>query len=388
METISILMLGGRRCGKTTILANMCENIKSVLHHDASDNDQTLFTLNKEPESLVKMAQALDQLDSYFDGHLKRYEEFIIDDNQTTMESHVKLKLQPTNHGDALRLDFIDIPGEWCVDKPDTVIELIRKSQVIVLAIDSPAMLEANGAMFEYCNKATDISNIILSALNADFIKDERAQKLMLFVPLKCEKYAINNNGESDKEGMHALTKAVRDKYAHLLSTLQSDSYHQKITIAITPIMTIKEVRWASYSFQKEGKEMSIFDEQGDPIALNPRELHIKLLSHYGFRDSLFDRALIDAPTSLYCEQPLVYTLVYTLKYAMYLQDHQKAWVKIILNIPILGAILGFLGNLWSGIINLFKNNNSYTNEFNRLSTRKMCRENEGYEILQNPLNI
>ncbi len=388
METISILMLGGRRCGKTTILANMCENIKNVLHHDATDNDQTLFTLNKEPESLVKMAKALDQLDSYFDGHLKRYDEFVIDDNPSTMESHVKLRLQPTNHGDALKLDFIDIPGEWCLDKPDIVTEHIRKSQVIILAIDSPAMMEEQGALFEYCNKSGDISKMILSALNSDFLKDERSQKLILLVPLKCEKYIINNQGDCSLDGMLSLTTMVKDRYSSLLKTLQSDEYRRKVTLAITPIVTIREVRWASYSFKKDGAETSIYDAKGNPIALDAHELYTKLLSRYGFRDSLFDNALKNGPTALYCEQPLVYTLVYTLKYALYLQDHRSAWVDAMLKIPILGAILGFLGNLWAGIINLFRNNDSYEKEFKRLSNRKMCKEAEGYEILQNPLNI
>ena len=388
METISIMMLGGRRCGKTTILANLCENIKSVLHHDAEEKDQTLFTLNKEPESMVRMRQALDVLDGYFDGHLKRYDEFVIDDNPSMQESHIKLTLQPTNHGDALKLDFIDIPGEWCIDKPDTVVDYIRKSQVIILAIDSPSMMEEKGAMFEFCNKSTVISKMIVQALDADFIKDERSQKLILFVPLKCEKYVVDNSGDISKSGMLSLVQTTCKLYSSLLDTLQSDSYRQKITLVVTPIVTIREVRWAGYALMKNGEEQSIYDADGNPITLDARDMYTKLISRYGFRDALYDNAVKNGPTALYCEQPLVYTLAYTLKYAMYLQEHQSAWVKAILRIPILGAVLGFLGNLWSGIINLFRDNDSYIKEFTRLNKVKMHRSDVGYEIIQNPLNI
>lgn len=388
MQTITILMLGGRRCGKTTILANMCRNIKSVLHHDATDNDQTLFTLNKEPEAMVKIQHAIDLLDGYFDGHLKRYDEFVIDDNPSDVESHITLTLRPTNHGDGLKLDFVDIPGEWCLDKPDKVTEWIRKSQAIILAIDSPAMMEEKGALFEYCNKSEAITCMIKKALNEEFIKDERSQKLILFVPLKCEKYIIDNNGDCNLSGMEDLAKSVQEKYSTLLETLQSDTYRQKLTLAITPIATIKEVMWAGFAFKKDGSEMSIYDDKGEPIALDARELHIKLLSRYGFRNSLYDQALKDGASALFCEQPLVYTLVYTLKYAMFLKEHTNKWIEKILNIPILGAVLGFLGNLWSGIINLFRDNDSYVKEFNRLSTRKMRRDEDGYRIIQNPLNI
>lgn len=384
METIKVLMLGGRRCGKTTILANMCKNVREVLSHSANEGP-TLFTLNKEPESIVKLNNAIRCIDALFENHTC-FEEFIIDDNQTREEGHIVLRLTPNDHSDSLKFDFIDIPGEWCISNPDKVVEHICNAQVIILAIDTPSMIEENGVYFEYCNKHEEIVDMLHRALSDDFIQDERSQKLILMVPLKCEKYLIRNDGVVQPDQMKRICGAVKQHYADLIAFLRDETHSNKITLAITPILTICEVRWAEYALDKGGTYTSIYDENGSPIPLSGLD---RLASKFGFVDTLFDEAIKKGShTAHYCEQPLVYTVAFVLKYAEYLQTHRKKWVDFILNIPIIGAILGFLGDLWKGIIHLFTTSESYPKEFERLRTKKMMRNDEGYEILQNPLGV
>lgn len=384
MEKIKVLMLGGRRCGKTTILANMCKNVREILNHNA-DEGPTLFTLNKEPKSIVKLNHALNCINALFLNH-SCFEEFIIDDNQTREEGHIELKLTPTDHNDSLKFDFVDIPGEWCLSDPARVVEHLRQAQVVILAIDTPSMIEENGAYFEYCNKHKEVAEMVREALNDEFIQDERSQKLILMVPLKCEKYLIQNDGTVQPSNMNQICKKVKEHYSDLIAFLCDQNHCNKITLAITPIITISEVRWAEYALEQNGEYSSIYDENGYPIKLAPFD---RLVSKFGFVDTLYEQAKKnERHTPHYCEQPLIYTVAFVLKYAEYLQAHRKKWVDIILNIPIIGAILGFLGNLWKGIINLFTSCASYSQEFERLRNKKMMRNNDGYEMLQNPLGI
>lgn len=377
-------MLGGRRCGKTTILANMCRNITEVLTHDPGEGP-TLFTLNKEPESIVKLNNAIKCIDGLFEDH-ECFDEFVIDDNQTREEGHIVLKLSPNDHCDSLKFDFIDIPGEWCVNEPAKVIEHIQKAQVIVLAIDTPSMIEENGVYFEYCNKHDYIVKMVKQALNQEFVEDERSQKLLLFVPLKCEKYIVRHDGEIQKGEMKRLCGEVKDHYSDLIAFLRDENHCNKVTMAITPILTISEVRWAEYVMMKNGEPVSIYDEQGHPKNMGQFE---RLASKFGFVESLYYKACENEHhTAHFCEQPLVYTVAYVIKYAEYLKAHPQHWKQVISKIPIIGWVLNALGSLWNHLIDLFTTSESYPKEFERLRTKKMMRTEDGYEILQNPLGV
>lgn len=384
MQTIKVLMLGGRRCGKTTILANMCRNIAEVLTH-APNEGPTLFTLSKEPQSIVKLNHAFECINGLFEDH-SCFDEFIIDDNQTREEGHIILKLSPIDHCDPLKFDFIDIPGEWCLNEPGKVIEHIRNAQVIILAIDTPSMIEENGTYFEYCNKHEQIYQMIQKALGTEFIKDERSQKLLLFVPLKCEKYLVRHDGQILKNEMKRICNEVKSHYTDMINFLRNEEHCNKITMAITPILTICEVRWAEYILMRNNEQISIYDDQGHAKQLEPFD---RLSSKFGFVESLYHEACNKGQHSaFFCEQPLIYTVAFVIKYAQYLDAHPQKWKKIICNIPIFGWILNMLGSLWNDLINLFTTSESYPTEFERLRNKKMMRTIDGYEILQNPLGI
>jgi len=377
-------MLGGRRCGKTTILANMCRNINEVLTH-APGEGPTLFTLNKEPESIVKLNHAFDCINSLFENH-NCYDEFIIDDNQTYEEGHIVLKLSPNDHCDSLKFDFIDIPGEWCVNEPAKVIEHIRNAQVIILAIDTPSMIEEKGAYFEYCNKHDQIVKMVKQALDIDFIEDERSQKLLLFVPLKCEKYLVRHDGEIQKNEMNRICTEVKKHYSDLIDFLRDEDHCNKITMAITPILTISEVRWAEYVMIQNGQPSSIYDEQGYAKKLSSFD---RLASKFCFVDTLYEKACKNEHhTAHFCEQPLVYTVAFVIKYAQYLDAHPQKWRQVIRKIPIFGWIIEMLDSLWKNLIDLFTTSDSYPKEFEHLRSKKMMRTEDGYEILQNPLGV
>ena len=107
----------------------------------------------------------------------------------------------------------------------------------------------------------------------------------------------------------------------------------------------------------------------------------INLCSKFRFKPELYD-AVAEGDKesqSLYCEQPLVYSLVYLFKYySMY--GKKPFWTKI----PILGSFFAALFKLFG----LFEQNEAYEVESKRLRAKIMLREKNGFKILQNPLGI
>ena len=382
MAKIKALMIGGRRCGKTTILANICKNANEVLHH-AVDEGNDLFRLNKDEKSINKLNKALKLIDEMF-SCLSKFDEFPIDDNQTAEESTIELNLQPLNRGEALTLSFTDIPGEFCVTETQKVTEYIRQSQIIIVAIDTPSMCEAEGHYFDICNKFTNIKNQFFDAFNHEYMSESLTDKLVLLVPLKCEKYAISSKtGEVDVEGLKKVNSLVKVHYKELINFFQNDINEQKITLAILPIITISEVRWTDYYFLDEnGNRKTVYDENtGKPYSEEFMGKY-NLMSVFSFNSHLYDSAQKNGSVSYYCEQPLIYILTYAMKIV---KVGKKPLNKS--NFPLFGAIINTLRKWRDDLQSLFSGNGSYEKEINRLSQRYMNRKN-GFEILQNPLSI
>ena len=373
MAKIKIFMAGGRRCGKSTILYNMQKEMRQVLRHGPNDTTPTdLFNLVLDKNNIVKITRAQEFLTDLFSGDngYSRYCDFPGDDVPDKDRTIVKMHLRPTSiPRESLTLEFTDVPGEWfdgiCSAEPTTgeqkfniCVDLMRDSDVIILAIDTPSMVEANGRYFEYFNRYENISNALRTA-----ISDGDSNKLVLFVPLKCEKYLIDpSNGREIEGGKQKVTDTVKQRYGELISFLTEPVMSQRITVAITPISTIREIHWSRFKlFDNKGGELRVYDEEtGLPVTIRKDDANKLLTSFYSFNDALYDDALEDGTTSKYCEQPLVYTLTYALKLS---QSKQ-----------------GFLSSL-------FRAQRHYGEEIERLRRRVMKRQN-GFEIISNPFAI
>lgn len=387
MAKIKVLMIGGKRCGKTTVLAKIRRNFNNVLHHDINEGDD-LFTLITPADQIAHLNAAEDCITKFFSGlDVDPYGKFIVNDNQTPELSSTKFSLKSLRGGlnsENIELEFTDIPGEWCVDKTEIVTSLIQESQAIIIAIDTPSLCEEEGFYANICNRIDNITEMLRTAIvNSGFLSEELSQKLILFVPLKCEKEIILTNGEVDPEGMKKINEKVKFFYRDLIQLLSQGDCSKKITMAILPISTIKEIRWIQYRGMIEGQETSIYTEQGVRKTFNYGDPERFLVSYYQFRPNLLEKALVKGPGSEFCEQPLIYILVYVMQYSLYqrtstLTVRGKKWLE---------QVTAALKNSWKKISNVFINNNDLQSELTRLKVKKMKRTN-GVEILQNPLNI
>ena len=387
MAKIKVLMIGGKRCGKTTVLAKIRRNFNDVLHHGVNEGND-LFTLVTPPDQIAHLNAAEDCIINYFSGpDVDPYSKFVINDNPTTQPSSTRFSLRSLGKGlnnERVEVEFTDIPGEWCNDNTEVVTNLIQESQAIIIAIDTPSLCEEEGFYAELCNRIRIIKEMMKTAIvDSGFLAEELSQKLILFVPLKCEKEIISSNGEVDTAGMLRINEKVKFFYRDLIGLLSQGSCRDKITMAILPISTIKEIRWIQYKGMVDGKEVSLYTEQGMRRVFDYGDNTKYLASYYQFRPNLLERALKYGPGSEFCEQPLVYILVYTMQYSLHQRNNNLTFEGK----PFFKKISAALKNTWKGITNAFVNNDDLKEELTRLKVKKMKRSN-GVEILQNPLNI
>lgn len=394
MATLKIMMLGGRRCGKTTILSKVKQHFNEVLHHGADDAEKNdLLRLIPPVGEITKLNTAQDCINELF-STVDCYEEFPIDENPGKEETHTTFSLNPLQGNGSLSLDFTDIPGEWCSyieghskkNKLADVTRLITESNVIIMAIDTPSLFELNGMYADYYNRIKDIKDLFSSAFSGATFSKMESQKMILFVPMKCEKYIVKNNGNVDIQAQNKICAKVEERYAEMIELFRQ--YPNNVTMAILPIITIKEVEWARFFTLNKttGEKGSIYDVNGLPQKfIFGKSDPIQVNSFFRFKPDLYDAVANGdkESQSLYCEQPLVYSLVFLFKYYSRYGSNMGI-LDVLAKIPIIGVFFKGLKKLF----NIFTENKVYEIESKRLQTKIMLRERSGFKILQNPLNI
>lgn len=290
MSQVNILMMGGKRCGKTTVLASMYGEIDKAL----AGTKLSLKVDDAQTEQELKRARlAIEQKMEDFKVPLTRVE---VDDNPTSALKTYSFQLI-VEGGGKIPFKIHDIPGEWLTDShQERVKSLVKECQVIIIAIDTPYLFskmtsKGYGIYHEEYNKPLEIANFFKNSLSVENIED----RMILFVPIKCERYYHLTNCPQLNIGkrnyMEELIDAIGCGYRDLLLYLRSTAeLVNKCTLAITPILSAGGIDFVRFRTDEEtGKVISLYQE---PEFLREYE--------QGYHPK-------------FCEQPMVYALIYIL---------------------------------------------------------------------------
>lgn len=270
-QKISILMVGGKRCGKTTVLASLDNQSNKVFNGK--------MTLDKAQAKTISVLQnKVSEMNDYFvDAEPQDF--FYPDDSPNSEEVSYEFSLKITGKNKTgVSMEFIDVPGEWFKQGNignDSAKNRIESSDVLIIAIDTPYMMEemddklGYGARHADTNRSIEITQFIKSKLSIEKIKNH----LILFVPIKCEKYYYLGQ-------LPLVAETVKKAYAELIEFFASPNLQDNCTVAITPVLSVG------------GFEFFDFEDG------------------YIFRQKDEERHYLPK----YCEQPLIYTLAYILK--------------------------------------------------------------------------
>ncbi len=203
----------------------------------------------------------------------------------------IKNRAQAENGKTLAEIVFKDYPGGWLTsdkDSPDykKVISFLREAHIVLIAIDTPYLMEENG---QY-NELRNIPGHILTTLKTAWSDVTDVPHAVILVPIKSEKYLQN------KEDGIRLEKTVRAKYSQLLDYF---STLDKCLVVYSPIQTTGCISFSHFVKDESGVLPSpVFSLPDDPDSCK-----------YMPRD---------------CAQPLRYCLLFAISY--YKNQHLDNW--------------------------------------------------------------
>ena len=351
---INVMMFGGRRSGKTSIIAAMQDCVENVFR----DEELGLSISTPDDDTQKVLEDKAFELKQYYDS-VNKGKPFTPDDNPTMSEQVYQFNIQLISKpGTKLQINFTDYPGEWLDNssKFDQLKEIMKKSDIIMIAIDTPYLLEEapTSESVGMYNEPKNFSSRIANMVKEYFVVEEDSdrKKMILFVPLKCEyKYNLR---EITKDEMEHLNIKVKKAYDNLLNFITTGANKDKYECAITPIFTLGNVKFARFDSDDNGYIMGSNKYPSTPL----------------YR---FDEEAVE-PQPEYCEQPLLYSLVFLLKWAEQSKSRKT------------GLFHRIFDTLASRFLKFPEAKDfAARSEFLR---NKLKKENNGYEIINDPLKF
>lgn len=243
MAEIKVLMFGASRSGKTSILASMIAG-RNLLNTYRLQ----LYPSDDSPESGFgkKIIEMKDLCDSK--THRDQPRMTALMGTQEVSEYKYELKCQDFPNAGLINIVFYDIPGEYVKQSNVTELrklsEIAEKCQIIIVAVDTPALLWAyqNGqANQEFITAAESLQTIfsdLANGLDANLPENNKSLKSIIFAPIKCESYIEDNKFYSE------ISRAIGEAYKDVIDFAKQ----LRCKISIIPMQTIGGVKFNKYS--------------------------------------------------------------------------------------------------------------------------------------------
>lgn len=237
-DSLKVLMMGGPRSGKTSALAGLVETMingevkKLITVKDATQGDAVMQKLAQKVENLkLTLITSLGKT-------------IIVDDSKTASYQNYTIEFAIPGTSNKLNVVFTDANGEFFESgrqHESEISQMVKDYDVFVVAIDTPSLMEAvnpdNTLMSEPVNKAVNNVNDIHNFITYLDDKDGADAKMVIFVPLKCEKWA--------HEGMlEQVSDRVKQVYATPIKALEQK---KNVEIDILPIQTVGNIVFSEH---------------------------------------------------------------------------------------------------------------------------------------------
>lgn len=240
---VTVLMLGARRCGKSTTLASMVKSLDCTNASIKVDytNDETRQYLH-EKYALIQDVFSDENIANGFwlgDGDVTG-SDYDIKTFDLSVKLHQKLTVD---------VKCIDIPGEILKSDMQQACLAIEKADVLMIAIDTPQLYEGKipGKIFNQVDSITDL-------LDRALIPKQLFNKRIIFVPIKCEKYI--RSGE-----MELVNNKIKSVYSNLIRLWTETA---KKEVFITPVMSLGDVEFSHFKKGEKGTNIAYYKYTGN----------------------------------------------------------------------------------------------------------------------------
>lgn len=231
-----IIMMGGRRSGKSTILASILQSLRLTPGGICTIIDKTDYTQMVDTPQGPKPLTKLDTKQNEVKGFIKKVgtnSSFLVD--MTPSYGKGSYILEVSSGTTAIDFEFVDVPGEWMRANKNEhgehkkLEEEVASSDVFVIAIDTPFLMnpeDEDGSINAVYNRINDITQTMLHMKISEGGLDK---KQIILCPVKCEKWV-----------RHGDTRIVVEKVLHAYRDLINRWVDvPEVTIQIMPIQTV-----------------------------------------------------------------------------------------------------------------------------------------------------
>ena len=156
---------------------------------------------------------------------------------------------------ETLPIRFYDFPGGWMDPSKKEyaqVEEIVRKSAAILVAINTPYVMEEDGLYAEEGISGATIQNLIANSYNTEDSKNNTISrnKLILLVPIKCEKYTRTI------EDTRRMCAKLKEKgiFKRTVGLMNNPVYADNTAMAILPIHTVGNAEFERFKKDRDGK--------------------------------------------------------------------------------------------------------------------------------------
>ncbi len=250
-EPLKVIMMGGRRCGKTSALASLFDQMVNgpVKDYFTVSDRTVLETKGFEIQDSLndKTLELINKLETNADNSSL----FLVDNSPTYNVWHYNLRLQVPGKKREMDIEFCDVPGEYFENSKeeskqqfkDETEALIKDSDVFVIVVDTPYLMGSieettKDICLESINLGTNRVKEIQNFLTNIDDKDGKDAKMVIFVPLKCEKWAKEPNG------LNRVTARLKEVYGTHICNL---SAFEKMNISIIPMQTSGNIIFSEF---------------------------------------------------------------------------------------------------------------------------------------------
>lgn len=232
MANLKVLMMGGRRCGKTSALASLFDQMihgKTNEFLTVCDNTVLEEKDGEKQDSLLGKRLELEHFISKGKNNT-----FLADKGPTMNYWTYILQLQIPGTDKRMEIEFLDSAGEFFDaggKHHNETISFVRECDVFVVIVDTPYLMAGSKVEAEAANVIDSIHTFLMQIDS----QNGRKAKQVLFVPIKCEKWV--------KEGkIDEVVKAIEDNYDATIRDLMASN---KTEISIVPIETAGDIIFA-----------------------------------------------------------------------------------------------------------------------------------------------
>lgn len=259
MQELKITMLGPTGVGKTSLLTVMYEQFESTI-------GRTNLQITPDEESSAILQERLVELKSLLDnfeatGGIQNTEAPAGPESLRSFGFGLGKKGKESS----LQLHFRDYPGGYYAAKatPEErkfVKNLLTECVAVIIAIDAPALMEANGRWHDAINRPQQITDLFKTAY-----QELDSPRLVIFAPVRCEKYM------QDEKSTTELMRRVKEGYAKLFDLFSSETLLPNVIGVITPVQTVGSVVFSRIEVN-DGKPHFHFRKTSHDAQYSPKD--------------------------------------------------------------------------------------------------------------------